>query len=719
MAEKKVRFEDVGPPVLLSCLPPDVLGLIAQVFSNENAIFLLRCSQVCRSLRAVCHTASRALYMPGDGCGIPLTDEAFDLFIPFANITLLDLGECLTITSTTLRKVPRYRNLASLSIKGCFQFTEMPQLPHLTALNIHGCTGLMKARTSLMQWRAFLEAVGPGLTTLKAGQVPLAAQHVEALAGLCPNLTRLQLASLQSADPSRRGLTTMGQAMRAAKALLAARDPAAQRKARDMAAHVALEGEAGLPAALTRFKVGPARVLTDALLSRLLQPVATRQRQAWEQWELQRPCAPSVFLQAQRPPEVLTEVRLARQVRNAQRPPEVLTEAMLTRNKPSRPVSSPHTRIDVARQIESHDIGPASEQVHSMSLTMRNGACASGPWRHSSTPHLRLIHTHARTLQTFLTDCAMGWLAEQCPHIVHLDIAGCSALTDASFAAFGAHLRLKRLWAGGVVGLTNRGLEQLAAGPGARSLEFLQLESSRTRGSLHLANLWRRAMQLFPGMIDLSSRWPHVVSFTMDTSRLKQGGRSGLTSPGTIAAVADALSLVLGRCPNLAFLQFSSARALTDAALRSALDGRTYPKLRHLAVLGCPLGLTNPGLETLAHTFPGLEQMQLVDIGSITAQGLLRVVEMLPNLGYLTIQQCPLVGTTHPALNKALRSRYVEAKTEMTENSTVMMVGIFLIFALCLVFLQGKNIRKAKESERSQCCHECPHCHRPDSEKRY
>ncbi|XP_032807066.2 uncharacterized protein LOC116940872 [Petromyzon marinus] len=191
----------------------------------------------------------------------------------------------------------------------------------------------------------------------------------------------------------------------------------------------------------------------------------------------------------------------------------------------------------------------------------------------------------------------------------HLDMSGCSALTDEGLLAVARHCpRLARLYVRRCAGVSDAGLRALARHCGA-SLRELSLCDCADATDAGLGEVAAAA-----------------------------GPRLRYLSLAHCARVTDAALRHVGRhCPGLRYLNARGCAGVSDRGLEALARG--CPRLRSLDVGRCPL-VTDAGLEALARGCPGVKRLGLRGCGAVSGRGLSAVALGCRGLRLLSVQEC-------------------------------------------------------------------------------
>nr|XP_032818828.1 F-box/LRR-repeat protein 7-like isoform X1 [Petromyzon marinus] len=236
----------------------------------------------------------------------------------------------------------------------------------------------------------------------------------------------------------------------------------------------------------------------------------------------------------------------------------------------------------------------------------------------------------------------------RCPNLEHLDVSDCPEITcvslipEASCQAcplHSRHLLLRHLDMSGCSGLTDEGLLAVAR---------------------HCPRLARLYLRRCPGVADggLRALARHCTALrelslcdcpTATDAGLRDvaaalGPRLRYLSLAHCERVTDVTLRCLGRrCPGLRYLNARGCLGVTDRGLESL--GRGCPRLRSLDVGRCPL-VTDVGLEVLARGCPGLKRLGLKGCEGVSERGLRGVALCCPGLQLLSVQDCNLSPDT-------------------------------------------------------------------------
>ncbi|CAM9343133.1 unnamed protein product [Lampetra fluviatilis] len=191
----------------------------------------------------------------------------------------------------------------------------------------------------------------------------------------------------------------------------------------------------------------------------------------------------------------------------------------------------------------------------------------------------------------------------------HLDMSGCSALTDEGLLAVARHCpRLARLYVRRCAGVSDAGLRALARHCGA-SLRELSLCDCADATDAGLGEVAAAA-----------------------------GPRLRYLSLAHCARVTDAALRHVGRhCPGLRYLNARGCAGVSDRGLEALARG--CARLRSLDVGRCPL-VTDAGLEALARGCPGVKRLGLRGCGAVSGRGLSAVALGCRGLRLLSVQEC-------------------------------------------------------------------------------
>uniref|UniRef100_UPI00358FA3C0 uncharacterized protein n=1 Tax=Myxine glutinosa TaxID=7769 RepID=UPI00358FA3C0 len=249
-----------------------------------------------------------------------------------------------------------------------------------------------------------------------------------------------------------------------------------------------------------------------------------------------------------------------------------------------------------------------------------------------------------------------------CPNLEHLDVSDCPEIScvsitpEASCHACllrGRHLSIRHLDMSGCSGLSDDGL--LAVALHCPGLLHLYLRRCTNLSDAGLSSVARHC----PALRELSlCDCPVITDVGLREVALGLGPSLRYLSLAHCSRLSDAGLRYLARhCPGLRYLNARGLPGLTDQGLEFL--GRGCPRLRSLDVGRCSL-VTDAGLEAIAKGCSGLKRLSMRDCCGVTGSGLRSVAMHCPELQLLSVQGCRLPADALRCVQRRCRRCTIE-----------------------------------------------------------